>query len=145
MKKHGVIHHEKYLIKVFVIPVANFLWFILWKTNFQNQSKPIYENQIELLQVFWKENIWFIKKRSMQLGLDTFLKHVFSFIRFFKSCWYRNESKQTSEISELKSRDNYTLSYFMLTICIKSFIQIFLIILIFLGWWMIPYMMIRTK
>ena len=72
-------------IKVFVIPVANFLWFVLWKLVFRTVKTNLWKSDRPLatFMVFWKENTWFAKKRSMQLGLDTLSKHVF-FSRFFK-------------------------------------------------------------
>ena len=137
--------------KAFVIPVANFLLFASWKASFQNSQDQFMKiRPVATFIVFWKENIWLIKKkiyatrhtfetcfsfnRLLTLPVpisdeEKKLSQIFVFILlcgalifisiqlskmhgtgWVNLCWYRNESKQTSEVSQLKSQDNNILS-----------------------------------
>ena len=71
------------------------------KTNLRKLERPV-----AAYIVFWKENTWSVKKRSIKLGLDTFETCFSSFVDV------EVRLNKNLEISDLKSPDNNNiLSY----------------------------------
>ena len=107
---------ELFIIKVFIVFITYYFWLQLLETNFKFSDchKWKSESPVSKTLLCWKQLGWFVKIRSMHVGISGFLKHIGFLIKLVIPFKLQNSAKHFSLTEALKSPKNKKFWYSLL-------------------------------